>query len=140
MKFWPLNSYYKRSIWKMWLAKSFSEALASKLWNKKKIHAAEAYRNEVKLNYVHPPYSFIKNLWQIHLTDSHMKFTGKINSAIPQQNYMAWLVKNGKTVFSKFTWKISLSVSGEQVSRQASTWPLVFLSQILTFQLFRWLF
>ena len=38
----------------MWPAERLSEALTSKLWNKK-IHAAEAYRNVAKLNYVHPP-------------------------------------------------------------------------------------
>ena len=59
-----------------------------------------------------------------------MEFMGKIKSAIPrEQNYVAWLVKNGKTVFSKLTWKISLSVSGKQATRQASTRPGVFLSQ-----------
>ena len=35
MKFWPLNSYYKRCIWKIWLAERFTKALTSKLWNKK---------------------------------------------------------------------------------------------------------
>ena len=46
-----------------------------------------------------------------------------------------------KTVFSKLTQQIYLSVSGEQASRQANTWPLAFLSQILdTFQPFRLLF
>ena len=56
MEFWPLNFYYKRSGWKIWLAEKFSEALTSKPWNKqKKIHAAEVYRNGVKLNYVHYP-------------------------------------------------------------------------------------
>ena len=30
-----------------------------------------------KLNYIHHPCDFIKNLWQIHLRESHMKFTGK---------------------------------------------------------------
>ena len=37
MKFWPLNPYYKRSVWKTWLSERFSEALTSKLWNKKNI-------------------------------------------------------------------------------------------------------
>ena len=60
MKFWPLNSYYKRSDWKIWLAERYSEALTSKLWNKKKIHAAEAYRNGAKLNYVHPLWFYQK--------------------------------------------------------------------------------
>ena len=76
------------------------------------------------------PYGFIKNLRQIHLKDSHMKFMRK-NKAIPyEQNNAAWLVK--KTAFSKLT-KISLSVSGKQTSRQASTQPLVLLSQIFTY-------
>ena len=60
-------------------------------------------------------------------------------SAIPrEQNYSAWLVKNGETVFSKLTQKISLSVSGKQASRQAITWSLVFLSQIFTYFLDFW--
>ena len=60
------------------------------------------------------PNGFMKNLRQIHPRDSHVEFTGKIKSEIPrEQNYAAWLVKNGKTVFSKLTQKISLPVSGE---------------------------
>ena len=60
-------------------------------------------------------------------------------SAIPlEQNYSAWLVKNGKTVFSKLTQKIYLSVSGKQASRKAITWSLVFLSQIFTYFLDFW--
>ena len=61
MKFWPLNPYYKRSDWKTWLAEKFSEALTSKLWKKKKIHAAEAYRNGVKLNHIHPLWFYQKS-------------------------------------------------------------------------------
>ena len=39
-------------------------------------------------------YGFIKNLWQIHLRESHMNFIGKKKSVKPhEQNYMAWLVK-----------------------------------------------
>ena len=58
----------------------------------------------------------------------------KIKSAIPrEQNYAAWLVKNGKTVFSKLTQKISLSVSGEQASRRANTCSILFLSQIFRY-------
>ena len=42
--------------------------------------AAEACRNGAKLNYVHPPppsMALSKNLWQINLHTSHMKFMGK---------------------------------------------------------------
>ena len=50
----------------------------------------------------------------------------KIKTAMPrEQNYAAWLVKNSKTVFSKLTQKISLSVSGEQASKR-SAWDLPF--------------
>ena len=50
----------------------------------------------------------------------------KIKSAIPHElNYADWLFKNSKTVFSKLTWKISLSVSGEQTSKH-STWSFPF--------------
>ena len=66
-----------------------------------------------------PPYGFIKNLQLIYLRESHLKFTGKKKSAIAcGQNYLAWLVKNSKTVFNKLTWKISLSVSGDCQSYQ----------------------
>ena len=49
----------------------------------------------------------------------------KIKSAIPhKQNYAAWLVKNGKTVFFKLMQKISLSVFGEQARKHlASSFP-----------------
>ena len=58
----------------------------------------------------------------------------KIKSAIPrEQNYVTWLVKNGKRVFSKLTQKISLSVSGEQASRRANTYSILFLSQIFRY-------
>ena len=50
----PLNPYYKRCNLKTWQSERYSEALTSKLWSKKTIHAAEAYKNGAKLNYVHP--------------------------------------------------------------------------------------
>ena len=65
MKFW---SYNKRSNWKTSLAERFSEALTSKLWNKKKY-----CQNWI----IFTPYGLIKNLLQIHSRDSHMEFTGK---------------------------------------------------------------
>ena len=65
------------------------------------------------------PYVFTKNLGQIHLRDSHVKFTGKnkFNMSHEQVNYLAWLAKNDKTVCSDTKRKISLSVSGEQASK-----------------------
>ena len=39
---------------KTWLSERFSEALTSKLWNKK-IHAVKAYRNGAKFNYIYSP-------------------------------------------------------------------------------------
>ena len=78
-----------------------------------------------------PPLQFVKkSLTDPFTRDSHMEFMGKIKSAIPhEQNYAAWLVKNGKAVFSKLMCKISLSVSGQQASWQPSARPGVFLSQ-----------
>ena len=101
----------------------------SKLWNNKKYILPKL--TEMEQNWItFTRYGLIKYLWQIHSRDSHVEFTEKLKSAIPQeQNYVAWLVKNGKTVFSKLTWKISSSVSGEQADRQASTWPGIFLSR-----------
>ena len=58
----------------------------------------------------------------------HVEFTKKVKSAVPrEQNYAAWLVKNGKTVFSKLTRKGFFCQ--DQASRQASAQPAVFLSQ-----------
>ena len=37
-----------------------------------------------------------------------------------EQNYVVWLVKNGKSAFSKLMLKISLSVSGEQASKNTA--------------------
>ena len=79
MKFWPLNPYYKRSDIKTWLSARFSEALTSKLWNEKKRHAAECYRNGAKLNYVKPPMVLSK-----FFNDLSMRNSGeKIKSGIP---------------------------------------------------------
>ena len=66
----------------------------------------------------------------------------KIKSAIPrEQNYAAWLVKNGKTVFSKLTRKIS---GQYQASRQAGKQALglepFFLRILDTFHIFKLLF
>ena len=63
------------------------------------------------------PYGFIKNLRQIHWTDSQRNFQEKTKSAIPRaQNYAAWLLKNRETVFRKLTRKIPLSVTGKHSS------------------------
>ena len=78
MNFWPLNSCYKRSNWKTWLAETFSEVLTSKLCNKKKYVLPKLTEMEQNwLNSSSAPYGFIKNLQQSHLRDSHVKFTGK---------------------------------------------------------------
>ena len=76
MKFWALNSYYNRSDWKIWQVQRFSEALTSKLYNKKKYKLPKL--TEMQQNLImFTSYGFIKNLWQIHLKDSHMKLTRK---------------------------------------------------------------
>ena len=49
----------------------------------------------------------------------------KIRSTIPcEQNLMAWLVKNEKTVFNKFLQQVPLSVSAKEASKLlASSFP-----------------
>ena len=88
----------------------------------------------MKLNYVHPPMVlskiFDRSIYIIATWNSQRK----IKLTMPcEQYHQPWLVKNDKTVFGKLTQQISLSVSGEQVSRQANTWPLAFLSQIFRY-------
>ena len=100
-----------------------------KFWNKKNTYCRSLPKWS-KIELYSPPYGMIKNLWQSIQGIATWNSREKIKSAIPrEQNYVAWLVKNGKTVFSKLTRKISLSVSGEQASRQAIAQPGVFLSQ-----------
>ena len=53
-----------------------------------------------------------------------------------EQNYAAWLVKNGKTVFSKLKLKMSLSV----LSEQALGVEFSFLRILDTFHCFKLLF
>ena len=75
---------------------------------KKKIHTAEAYRNEAKL--FTPPMVlskiFGRSIQGIATWNSREKIKLVISH---EQNYATWLVKNGKTVFSKLKWKISCS-------------------------------
>ena len=44
----------------------------------------------------------------------------KLPSIPHEQNYVVWSVKNGKSAFSKLMLKISLSVSGEQASKNTA--------------------
>ena len=105
-KFCLLNTYYKRFNWKTWLSETFSEALISKLWNKKNTCCQSLKKwSETEL------YSLPYGIQGIATWNSQEK----IKLAIPcEQNYVAWLFKNRKTVFSKLIWKIYLSVSDEQ--------------------------
>ena len=116
MKFLPLNLYYKRYDRKTWLEKAFLKLLHLS-FKIKKIPPAEACRNGVKLNYVHPPMVlskiFDRSIYVIATRNSREK----IKLTIPhEQNHAPWFVKNGKIVFSKLTQQISLSVSGEQTA------------------------
>ena len=77
-------------------------------------------------------YGFIKNLWQIHPRDSHVKFTEKNKVTNTTWAKLCGLIgQKWQKVFSKHTCKIYLSVSGKQTSRQASGWPAVFFSELL---------
>ena len=78
MTFWPLNSYLKRFDWKIWLAGRLSEDLTSNLRNKVNTCCQSLQKwSETELCSPPPPsYGFIKNLWQIHLRYSHIKFRG----------------------------------------------------------------
>ena len=110
----PIEKTYIRKIF--WS----SNILALK---KEKNTCCQMKLTEMEQNWViFTPYGLIKNIWRIHLRESHVKFMGK-----NKVGKMTWLVKNGKSVFSKLMWKISLS---DQLRRRANTWPLVFLSQV----------
>ena len=102
MTFWPLNSYYKRSDWKTWLAERFSEALTFKLWNKKKKKYMLPKLIKMERNWIiFIPHGFIKNLWQIHLRNSCVKFTGKYKVGNATWARLCGLIgPTNKTVFS----------------------------------------
>ena len=128
MTFWPLNPYYKRSEGQTCLWERFSEALTSKLWNKKIYICCRSLQIWSEVQLYSPPYGYIKNLRQIQLRGNSRE---KIKSAIPRvQNYTTWLVKNGTIVFGKLKRKISLLISGEQANNH---WHEVFLSQIFRY-------
>ena len=64
---------------------------------------------------------FDRSIWGIATWNSWEKIKSAISH---EQNHMAWLAKNSKTVFSKFPWNISLSVSGKQARKNlASSFP-----------------
>ena len=92
MRFWSLNPHYKRSNSKTWLPESFSEALISKLGNKKNTCCRNLQKwSEIEL--YSTPYGFIKNIRLIHLRASHVKFTGKNEVGNNTwAKYVAWLV------------------------------------------------
>ena len=77
------------------------------------------------MNYVHSPVVLSKIFDKPILGIATWNLRGKIKSEIPREkNYVSWFVKNGKTVFSKLTRKISLSISGEQIGQHsASSFP-----------------
>ena len=95
MTFWLLNSFIKRPDWKIWLWERFSKALTSKLWNKRNTCCWSSQKcSEIELclqyspfslqppspptpNTHHPSHGFIKNLPQLHLRDSYVRFSGK---------------------------------------------------------------
>ena len=63
--------------------------------NWKKRHAAEAYRNEGKLNYVHPPMVLLKIFDRSIYGIATWISCEKIKYTIPhEQNHMPWLVRN----------------------------------------------
>ena len=133
MKFWPLNCYYKRFNWKIWLAERFLKLYHRSFkikntccWSLQKWSKIELCLPPIILSKI-----FDRSIYGIATWNSWEK----IKLVIPcEQNYVAWLVKNSKTVSSKLMWKISLSVYFfVQASRQASTRPLVFLSQIFLY-------
>ena len=131
MKFWPLNPYYKRSDWKTWLAERFSEALTSKLWNKKNT-CCQSLQKWSQIELYSLPYGFIKNLRQIQLRDSHVKFKGKTKVG----NYH--MSKITRLDWSKTAKQFSVNSCRKflcqyQASRWASTWLLVFLCQIFKY-------
>ena len=70
-------------------------------------------------------YVFMRNLWQIHLKDSHVKFTGKNKVSNTTWAKLRGLIS--KTVFSKLKWKIflfSIRQADKQVSKHlASSFP-----------------
>ena len=92
------------------------------LWNKKSTYCGSLPKwSEIKL--YSPPMVLSKIFDRFIQGKTTWNSREKLRSAIPrEQNWSkhhgAWLVKNSKTVFSKLTQKIFLSVSGKQASRQ----------------------
>ena len=130
MKCWSLSLYYKRSDWKSWLSERFSETLISKLRNKKntcrrslqKWSNIELYSSPMVLLKI-----FDRSIYGIATWNSQEKIKvgnttwGKVAqldwSKMPKQFSL-----NSRRKFCQY-----------QATRWASTWSLVFPSQIFTY-------
>ena len=70
---------------------------------------------------VYPLPSIWLEAWNHTIKGMIVVNSGKNRSIPPAINRAAWLTKNGKTVFSKLTWKNSWLTRGEQVSKQVDS-------------------
>ena len=140
MTFWPLNPYYKRYDQKPDWQKAFLKFQHLSFKKKKNTCCRSLQKwSEIELC---SSRMVLSRIFDKSIYVATWNLQEKIKSTIPpEQNHAPWLVKNSKTIFNKLTQQISLSVSGEQASRQTNTWPLAsFLKFLDTFQSFRLLF
>ena len=111
MKFWPLNPYYKRCDWKTWLEKAFLKLQHLTFKIKKSYLLPKLAEMEWNWIMFAPPMVLSKIFNRSIYIIATWNSQEKIKSTIPhKQNHTSCLVKNGKTVFSKLTQQISLSV------------------------------
>ena len=125
VKFWPLNPYYRRSDWKIWLAEGFSEALTSNLLNKKNIYTfCQSLQKWSEIELYSPPPPSLYSLWfyqvpQIQLRDSHVKFTGKIKLATTKWAKLRGLIGQKRQNSFQYTHVEYLFVSIRQAGEQS---------------------
>ena len=89
----------------------------------KKNYFCQTFTDDARFKNVPPLLYLTKILELYHKRNDGRKFPEKQQQSIPREiNHAAWLVKNGKTFFSKLMQKISQLTRGEELRRQASKW------------------
>ena len=86
----------------------------------------QTFTDDARLKNVPPPLYLTRILKPYHKRNDRRKFPEKSEQPIPRKiNYTAWLVKNGKTLFSKLVenFLVDMRWGGEEATKQLDFSP-----------------
>ena len=105
----------------------------------KKNYFCQTFTDDARLKSVPPPLDLTRILKSYHKRNDRRKFSEKQERPIPREiNRAASLIKNGKTLFSKLSRKISQLTRGEEARRRGGRQASGFLPSDRYFPFF-WL-